>query len=216
MTMLRVISVDDHAVLRAGLKLLFDTTPDIRVVAEAAGGAEALARLAGTRIDVAIIDLSMPEINGIELTQKIRTDFPDTQVVVLSMHGSAEFAHRALRAGAVAYVLKESASDELIDAVRSAASGTRYLSPVLRESLIDHILEQGSPSPLERLSARERQVLQFLVEGHTSRAIGERLSVSPKSIETYRRRLMDKLDIHDIPQLVRFAIEHGVTRGASS
>lgn len=216
MTTIHVITVDDHAILRAGLRLIFEATPDIRVVAEAAGGAEALSVLAGTRIDVAIVDLSMPGINGIDLTQMIRTGFPETRVVVLSMHGSAEFAHRALRAGALAYVLKASAPDELIDAVRSAASGTRYLSPVLRETLLDHVLEQGSQSPLERLSARERQVLQFLVEGHTSRAIGERLSVSPKSIETYRRRLMDKLGIHDIPQLVRFAIEHGVTRGASS
>ncbi|HEY5636762.1 MAG TPA: response regulator transcription factor [Burkholderiales bacterium] len=216
MNTIHVITVDDHAILRAGLRLIFAATPEIRVVAEASGGAEALSILGGIRVDVAIVEFSMAEMNGIELTQKIRADFPETRVVVLSMHGSAEFAHRALRAGALAYVLKASAPDELFDAVRSAASGTRYLSPVLRESVLDHVLEQGSPTPLERLSARERQVLQLLVEGHTSRAIGERLSVSTKSIETYRRRLMDKLGIHDIPQLVRFAIEHGVTRGASS
>ncbi len=207
----QLMIVDDHTVLRQGLKLLFDGTPDLRVAGEASSGAEALALLAASPVDIAIVDLSMPEMNGIEVTQQIRTRWPETQVVVLSMHGSAEFVHRALRAGALGYVLKESAAGELIEAVRAAVAKTRYLSPALRETLIDHMLDQNTLSPVERLSARERQVLQFLVEGHTSRAIGERLSLSPKSVETYRRRLMQKLGIYDIPQLVRFAIEHGLT-----
>lgn len=207
----QLMIVDDHTVLRQGLKLLFDGTPDLRVAGEASSGAEALALLAASPVDIAIVDLSMPEMNGIEVTQQIRTRWPETQVVVLSMHGSAEFVHRALRAGALGYVLKESAAGELIEAVRAAVAKTRYLSPALRETLIDHMLDQNTLSPVERLSARERQVLQFLVEGHTSRAIGERLSLSPKSVETYRRRLMEKLGIYDIPQLVRFAIEHGLT-----
>ena len=207
----QLMIVDDQTVLRQGLKLLFDGTPDLRVAGEASSGAEALALLAASPVDIAIVDLSMPEMNGIEVTQQIRTRWPETQVVVLSMHGSAEFVHRALRAGALGYVLKESAAGELIEAVRAAVAKTRYLSPALRETLIDHMLDQNTLSPVERLSARERQVLQFLVEGHTSRAIGERLSLSPKSVETYRRRLMEKLGIYDIPQLVRFAIEHGLT-----
>ena len=207
----QLMIVDDHTVLRQGLKLLFDGTPVLRVAGGASSGAEALALLAASPVDIAIVDLSMPEMNGIEVTQQIRTRWPETQVVVLSMHGSAEFVHRALRAGALGYVLKESAAGELIEAVRAAVAKTRYLSPALRETLIDHMLDQNTLSPVERLSARERQVLQFLVEGHTSRAIGERLSLSPKSVETYRRRLMEKLGIYDIPQLVRFAIEHGLT-----
>jgi DNA-binding NarL/FixJ family response regulator len=206
-----LIVVDDHAILRQGVKLILEGMPDLQVKAEASGGAEALERLSGSPVDVAIVDLSMPGMNGIDLTEQIRTRWPGTQVVVLSMHGSAEFVHRSLRAGALGYVLKESAAGELIDAVRAAAAKVRYLSPALRETLIDHMLDQNAPSPLERLSARERQVLQFIVEGHTSRAIGERLSLSPKSVETYRRRLMEKLGIFDVPQLVRFAIQHGLT-----
>ena len=208
----RLLVVDDHAVLRDGLKLLLNGTPDMRVKAEASSGTEALALLETQPIDVAIVDLTMPEMNGIDLTQRVRSRWPDTQVVILSMHGSPEFVHRALRAGAVGYVLKESAAGELIEAVKSAVAKVRYLSPALRETLIDHMLGQNTLSPFERLSARERQVLQYLVEGHTSREIGERLSLSPKSVETYRRRLMEKLGINDIPQLVRFAIEQGLTK----
>lgn len=208
----RVMVVDDHAVLRDGLKLLLNQSPGLRVTAEASSGTEALELLAKAAVDIAIVDLSMPEMNGIELTQQIRTRWPDTQVVILSMHGSPEFVHRALRAGAVGYVLKESAASELLEAVKAALAKVRYLSPALRENLIDHMLGQNTLSPLERLSARERQVLQYLVEGHTSRAIGEQLSLSPKSVETYRRRLMEKLGINDIPQLVRFAIEQGLTK----
>ena len=208
----RVMLVDDHAVLRDGLKLLLGQSPGLRVVAEASSGTEALELLATTTVDIAIVDLSMPEMNGVELTQQVRTRWPDTQVVILSMHGSPEFVHRALRAGAIGYVLKESAASELLEAVKAALAKVRYLSPSLRENLIDHMLGQNTLSPLERLSARERQVLQYLVEGHTSREIGEQLSLSPKSVETYRRRLMEKLGINDIPQLVRFAIEQGLTK----
>lgn len=208
----RVMVVDDHAVLRDGLKLLLNQSPGLRVTAEASSGTEALELLANASVDIAIVDLSMPEMNGIELTQQIRTRWPDTQVVILSMHGSPEFVHRALRAGAVGYVLKESAASELLEAVKAALAKVRYLSPALRENLLDHMLGQNTLSPLERLSARERQVLQYLVEGHTSREIGEQLSLSPKSVETYRRRLMEKLGINDIPQLVRFAIEQGLTK----
>ena len=208
----RVMVVDDHAVLRDGLKLLLNQSPGLRVTAEASSGTEALELLSKATVDVAIVDLSMPEMNGIELTQQIRTRWPDTQVVILSMHGSPEFVHRALRAGAVGYVLKESAASDLLEAVKAALAKVRYLSPALRENLIDHMLGQNTLSPLERLSARERQVLQYLVEGHTSREIGEQLSLSPKSVETYRRRLMEKLGINDIPQLVRFAIEQGLTK----
>lgn len=212
MSQTRVMVVDDHAVLRDGLKLLLNQSPGLRVTAEASSGTEALEQLAKGGVDLAIVDLSMPEMNGIELTQQIRTRWPDMQVVILSMHGSPEFVHRALRAGAVGYVLKESAASELLEAVKSALAKVRYLSPALRENLLDHMLGQNTLSPLERLSARERQVLQYLVEGHTSREIGEQLSLSPKSVETYRRRLMEKLGINDIPQLVRFAIEQGLTK----
>lgn len=207
----RLLLVDDHAMLRDGLHLLLDAAPGLRVVAEAGDGVEALAALERTPADVAIVDVSMPKMNGIELTEKIRLRWPDLQVVVLSENGSPEFVHRALRAGAMAYVVKESRSQELLEAIAAAKARQRYLSPVLRENLIDHMLGQNAPSPVERLSARERQVLQYLVEGHTSRAIGEQLSLSPKSVETYRRRLMEKLGIRDIPQLVRFAIEQGIS-----
>lgn len=210
-TTTRVLLVDDHAVLRDGLAALLNATPNLRVVADAGDGVEALAALERTPVDVAVVDVSMPKMNGIEFTERVRSRWPDLQVVMLSANGSPEFVHRALRAGAIAYVVKESRSHELLEAIAAAGARQRYLSPVLRENLIDHMLGQNTPSPVERLSARERQVLQYLVEGHTSRAIGEQLSLSPKSVETYRRRLMEKLGIRDIPQLVRFAIEQGIS-----
>ena len=207
----RLLLVDDHAVLRDGLAVLLNASPGLRVVAEAGDGVAALEALERTPVDIAVIDVSMPKMNGIELTERLRARWPDTQVVVLSANGSPEFVHRALRAGAIGYVVKESRSQELLEAIAAAKARQRYLSPVLREILIDHMIGQNAPSPVEKLSARERQVLQYLVEGHTSREIGAQLSLSPKSIETYRRRMMEKLGIRDIPQLVRFAIEQGIS-----
>jgi len=167
------------------------------------------------RPDVAVVDIAMPELNGIEATREIRQTCPTTQVVILSMHSTAEHIFRALEAGALGYLLKESAGMEVVDAVRAVHAGRRYLSQRIADTVVDDYLRQRqaaeAKSPLERLTPRERQVLQLVVEGKSSAEIGDILALSPKTIETYRSRIMQKLGLHDLPSLVKFAIQHGIT-----
>lgn len=209
-----VFLADDHAVVRDGLRFLLEAQPDIRVVGDAAEGHEAVRQVAHLAPDVAIVDVVMPRLNGVEVTRQIREVSPVTQVVILSMHSTTEHVFRALQAGACGYLLKESAGAEVIQAVRAAHVGRRYLSQNLSEQEVDEYARQREaqgPSPLERLSPRERQVLQLVVEGHSSAAIADLLSLSPKTVDTYRSRLMRKLGVGDLPSLVKFAIQHGLT-----
>jgi DNA-binding NarL/FixJ family response regulator len=161
------------------------------------------------------MDIAMPGLNGIEATSQVRYHCPQTQVVILSMHGTVEYIYRALRAGALAYVLKESAGSEVVQAVRSAHAGRRFLSREVADVVIDDYIQDrqrpSQESPLERLSDREREVLQLVVEGETSKEIARLLHLSPKTVDTYRSRIMLKLDLSNLPSLVKFAIEHGVT-----
>jgi two-component system, NarL family, response regulator NreC len=161
------------------------------------------------------MDIGMPELNGIDATSLIRAASAPTQVVILSMHASAEHIVRALQAGALGYLLKESAGREVVAAVRSVHTQRRYVSEQISATMIDDYLTQlrnpQAPSPLASLSRREREVLQLVAEGHSSADIGRRLSLSPKTIETYRSRLMKKLGLEDIPSLVKFAVYHGLT-----
>jgi DNA-binding NarL/FixJ family response regulator len=209
-----VVLVDDHGVVRAGLRLLLETQLDFKVVGEATNGREALRMVTQLRPHVAVIDVSMPDLNGIEATHQIRVECPDTQVVILSMYAHPEYTYRALNAGARGYVLKESAGDELIEAVRVVHTGQRYLSRKIADGFIDEYLAlrtlTAQESPLELLSAREREVLQLVVEGKSSIQIAEHLALSPKTVDTYRGRLMQKLEINDLPHLVLFALRHGV------
>lgn len=211
---IKVFLADDHAVVREGLSLLLDTQAGITVVGEAADGRKAVRQVEKVCPDVVVMDIAMPEMNGIEATAQIRNICPSTQVVILSMHSSAEHILRALRAGALGYLLKESAGKELIQAVQTVYGGRRYLSWQIAESVIDDYIS-GSPATqaknlLESLSSREREVLQLVAEGKSSTEIAEVLYLSPKTIETYRSRLMHKLGISDLPGLVKFAIQQGL------
>lgn len=213
--MIRVYLADDHAVVREGLRYLLEAQQDIVVVGDAGNGRDAVTQVKQLAPDVVVMDVSMPDLNGIDATALILEDLPQTRVVILSMQGSVEHVYRALQAGAHGYILKESAGKVLVEAVRSVHSGGRYLSTGITETLVGDYLQQrtlaAEVSPLERLSRREREVLQLVVEGRSSVEIGEMLGLSSKTIDTYRSRLMQKLGIGDVPTLVKFAIQHGVT-----
>jgi DNA-binding NarL/FixJ family response regulator len=210
-----VVLADDHAVVRDGLRVLLEAQPDIRVIGDAADGREAVSRVARLRPDVVVIDVAMPELNGIEAAREIGEVCPATQIIILSMHSTTEHIFRALQAGARGYLLKESAGIEVVNAVRAVHAGHRYLSQKISDKLVDDYVRQRqgaeAKSPLARLSPREREVLQLVVEGKTSAEIADALSLSVKTVETYRSRLMHKLAINDLPALVKFAIQHGLT-----
>jgi DNA-binding NarL/FixJ family response regulator len=209
--MIRVLLADDHVLMREGLRALLASNPDISVVAGVGDGREAV-RIAGQlKPDVAVMDISMPGLNGTEATRMMRARCPATRIIMLSMHSTAEHVYRALEAGATGYVLKESAAAEVIAAVRAVHAGRRYLSPGLGGLALEPGLDANKSSPLESLSSRERQVLQLVVEGRSSAEIARIVSLSPKTVETYRSRLMKKLGVADVPSLVKFAVQHGLT-----
>lgn len=206
-----VLLADDHAIVRDGLKLLLQASPDIHVVCEVSNGREAVQRAIELKPDVAIMDIAMPDLNGIEATRLLRAQTPETRVVILSMFSDVESVYRALDAGASAYVLKEAAGMEVMLAVRAVHSGKIYMSRALASIQRRVDLRGARSSPLASLSNRERQVLQLVVEGHSSAEIAARIHLSPNSIDTYRSRLMKKLGVSDVRGLVKFAIQHGLT-----
>ena len=208
---IRVLLADDHALMREGLRALLAANPDIAVIAEAGNGFDALRRAEELKPDVVVMDISMPDLNGVEAARMIRAKCPATRVVMLSMHASSEHVHRALDAGASAYVLKESAGAEVAAAIRTVHAGGRYLSPALGGLAREMLRAKPHASPLDSLSSRERQVLQLVVEGKSSAAIAGIVHLSPKTVETYRSRLMKKLGVADITALVKFAVQHGLT-----
>jgi DNA-binding NarL/FixJ family response regulator len=206
-----VLLADDHAVVRDGLRALLESGQDLQVVGVAGNGREAVTEAQRLHPDIVIMDIAMPELDGVEATRRIAEKCPDTRVLILSMYLSAEHIHRALQAGAQGYVLKESAGDEVIEAIRALRAGKRYLSHRITETMIDDYLRDGTNvSPLDSLSLRERDVLQLVVEGNTNVAIAQKLSLSPKTVETYRARIMRKLKVRDTVELVKFAMRHGL------
>jgi RNA polymerase sigma factor (sigma-70 family) len=210
--MISVFLADDHRVLRDGLRILLESQTDIRVVGEAENGNQAIEGITRLQPDVAVMDITMPELNGIEAAQIVHENLPNTGIVMLSIHSDLEHIFRALQAGAQGYLLKESAGSEVISAVRAVHLGRRYLSPSVRDAVMEAYMQNRQiHSPLELLSSREREVLQLTVEGYSSAAIAERFNLSPKTVDTYRSRLMGKLGVRDLPELVRFAIKHGIT-----
>lgn len=206
-----VFVADDHAVLREGLASLLAAQPDIRVIGSAAEGREAVRQVMQLQPQVVILDIAMPQMNGIEAAREMRERAPQSRVVMLSMYSSAEHVFHALEAGARAYVLKDSAASEIVAAVRAVHAGRRYLSPKVAETMADMVERSAAESPLSRLSARERQVLQLVAEGNSSAQIAALLHLSPKSVDTYRSRVMQKLHLSDVASLVKFAIQHGLT-----
>jgi DNA-binding NarL/FixJ family response regulator len=207
-----VLIADDHGVLAEGLRNLVEAQADMQVIALVADGREAVRRAIEDSPDVVLMDIAMPVLNGTEATRIIRERCPGTHVIVLSAYSDPVHVYRALQAGAAGYIAKKSAAKDVIDAIRAAQEGRRYLSAQLSESLIDHVVHKAAvDDPLLQLSSRERQVLQMLAEGHSVAEIAEMLSLSPKTVETYRARMMDKLGIDGLASLVRFAIQQGLT-----
>jgi DNA-binding NarL/FixJ family response regulator len=212
---LSVFLADDHTIIRDGLRALLAAQPGVSVVGEAANGRAAVSQALSLRPDVVVMDIAMPELNGIDAAREIRAQLPGTQVVMLSMHASAEHVVRALQAGALGYLLKESAGREVLAAIQAVHAGRRYISKNIGETIIDDLMRQDAATPartpLASLSQREREVLQLVVEGYSSADIGQRLSLSPKTVETYRGRLMRKLGVPNLPGLIRFAIDNALT-----
>ncbi len=210
-----VFLADDHAVVRDGLRMVLEEQPGIRVVGGASDGRETIRLVQDLSPDVVIIDIAMPGMNGIDATREIKERCPSVQVMILSMHTSPEYIYQALRAGALGYLVKESAGKEVAEAVRMVHRGRRCLSRIITDTMVDDYIHRRdvfpAKSPLERLSRRETEILQLVVEGKSSMQIAKLIHLSPKTVETYRSRLMRKLDIHDLPTLVKFAIEHGLT-----
>jgi len=209
---IRLILVDDHAIVREGVARLLEGQLDLRVVATFGEGWQAIRYAETEEPDVAVLDVAMPDLNGIEVARHLQDVSPATRIVMLSMHADIEYVHRALLAGAQAYVLKGSAGKVLVDAVRAVCAGRRYLCEEIDQNGLQQCFrERGISDPLDRLSGREREVLQLTVEGRTIGETAEVLRLSPKSVETYRSRLMGKLQLDDLPALVKFAIRHGIT-----
>ena len=207
-----VYLVDDHRILRDGLRMLLELQGDISVIGEAEDGRKAVEGLLEAKPDIVLMDITMPELNGIDATQTVTLKLHDTKVIILSVHSDTEHIYRAFQAGASGYLLKESAGDEVVRAVRAVHQGRRYVSQKLMDTLpLSYSYQHQAHSPFELLSAREREVLQLTVEGATSAAIAEKLKLSPKTVDTYRSRLMEKLGVQNLPELVRFAIKHGLT-----
>jgi DNA-binding NarL/FixJ family response regulator len=212
---IRILLADDHQILREGLKYILDTQTDMIVAGEVADGRQAIRETKRIKPEVLIMDIAMPELNGIDATRQIIEECPSVKVIILSMHYSTEHIYQALLAGAKGFVIKESAGKELIQAIRAVYGGHRYLSQKVDEILVEdyliHRQEIQPKSPLESLSTREREILQLVAEGKTSTAIAEILFISQKTVETYRSRLMQKLGLKDTTALVKFAISHGLT-----
>lgn len=209
--MIRVLIADDHAVVRRGLRQILEEAADIKLVGEASSGREVLRALRENWCDVLLLDISMPEISGLDVLQEIHKMNPRPKTLMLSMYPEKQFAIRALKGGAAGYLTKDSAPDELLTAIREVASGRRYITPQLAEILADELLMEDSERPLhEFLSNRENQVLHFLVQGKGITEISHELLLSPKTVSTYRTRILEKLHLNNTAEIIRYAIEWGI------
>ena len=210
--MIRVILADDHALVRDGLRAVLARESDIQVLAEAADGREALTVAETAKPDVAVLDLSMPLLNGLDVARRLATQDRGPRTILITMHAEDQYVLDALRAGVRGYVLKKQAAADLVRAIREVASGRVYLSPGVGAAVADAI-RTGAPAPAERLTPREREVLQLVAEGKTTKEIATILNVSVKTADSHRTRLMQKLDIHDVAGLTRCAIRLGLIQG---
>lgn len=210
--MIRIVVADDHQLVRQSIVSLIEKAEDMEVVGEAADGHETLNLVQRKRPDVAMLDIAMPLLNGIETTRRIQTLSVDTRVVILSMHSDEDVVHQALRCGASGYLLKKSGVEELLIAIRSANKGEIYLSPSIAQTVLSGFLQTESTNEsstvLEQLSFREREILQLIVEGHTNQAAAQVLGISAKTVEKHRATMMKKLEVHNLPDLILIALKH--------
>ncbi len=215
MNEIKVLLADDHTLVRAGLRSLIDGFEGFCVVAETGDGREAVHLTRQLQPDIALLDISMPGLNGLDATALIARETPNTRVVILSMHTAETYVLEALRAGAVGYVVKDAAVDEMERALRAVQKGERWLSPSVSRHLLDEYLRlaRGQPmvgSSMEALTPRQREILQLIAEGHSTREIADRLTISTKTVETHRAQIMDRLNIRDVAGLTRFALRAGL------
>ena len=219
---IRVLLADDHDILRDGLRALLEMSGDIAVVGEASTGREAVAEAERLRPDVVLMDISMPELDGVEACLRIRQQTPEVRVLFLTMHEAEEYFFRALRAGAAGYVIKRTAASDLIAAVRAVARGESFLSPSMTRALVTDYTQRATSAgsarreaisiddTYETLTSREREVLQLVAEGATNQEIADRLQLSIKTVQSHRATVMEKLGLRDLPHLVRYAVRRGL------
>jgi two-component system, NarL family, response regulator NreC len=209
MKRIRILLADDHAVVRQGFRMILNAHSDLEIVGEAGNGREAVELAAALKPDVVVMDVTMPELNGIEATRRLTADNPHIRVVALSMHKDSVYVREILRAGARGYLLKESVADDLVAAVRAVAAGEGYLSPAISNAVLDDYRKHVT-NPIDLLSSREREVLQMLAEGKTNKEIAVTLNLSVYTVDAHRGRIMEKLNVHSINELVRFAVRNGL------
>ena len=211
---LRVLLGDDHTVLRHGLRKILEERRDWRVVAEAGNGRDAVREAIELAPDVAVLDIGMPLLNGIEATRQIARRVPSVRVLILSMHSDQAYVTQAVQAGARGYLLKESAAAELVEAVAAVSAGKSFFSPAVAQVVFDDyvrsLTERGITDPYDSLSEREREVLQLVAEGRSSKEIAELLSISPATVETHRAHVLQKLQLHNTVEVVRYATRRGI------
>lgn len=214
MAKLRILLGDDHILVRQGIRKILEEEPDWEVIAEASDGRDAVRQAATTRPHVAILDIGMPLLNGIEATRQIVRYSADVHVLILSMHSNEGYIIQALKAGATGYLLKDSVDTDLIRGVAAVASGKSFFSPAVAKVMLDeyvrHLADKGIADRFESLSPREREIFQLIAEGHSNKAIAELLSVSTATIETHRAHVLQKLDVHNTAELVLYAVRRGV------
>lgn len=214
MKTVRVLLADDHTLVRAGIRALLDKLPEVQVVAEATDGRDALNLVKTHQPHVVLMDIAMPGLNGLEATRRMVKEFPKTSVLILSMHASEEYVWQALRGGAAGYLLKGADLAELALAIKAVTRGETYLSPPISKQVIKDYVRRvgGEETLLERLTPRQREILQLIAEGATTKDIGMALKISVKTVETHRALLMERLDIHDVAGLVRYAVKIGLVQ----
>ncbi|HZT76269.1 MAG TPA: response regulator transcription factor [Vicinamibacterales bacterium] len=214
MSKVRILLGDDHTLVRQGFRKILEERPDWEIVAEASDGREAVRLASEIEPDVAVLDITMPLLNGIEATRQIVRRHPSTHVLILSMHSAEAYIIQALKAGALGYLLKDSADAELMRGVAAVAAGKSFFSPAVAKVMLDdyvrHMAEKGLADRYESLSEREREIFQLVAEGHSNKAIAELLSVSPATVETHRAHILQKLDVHNTAELVLYAVRRGV------
>jgi two-component system, NarL family, response regulator NreC len=211
---IRILLADDHTVMRRGLRLLLENRPEFGVVAEAADGREAVDQAEATQPDVAVLDIGMPNLGGIEAAQRITNAWPHIAIVILSMHSDESYVLRALKAGAKGYLLKDSAEGDLIDAIKSVHEGKTFFSPeitrMLMEDYVRELRTRGTEDSYDLLTPREREILQLLAELKSNKDIAQRLNLSLYTVETHRRNLQEKLNLHSFAELILYAVRKGV------